>query len=219
MRRERLAGREVDLERPDDPLLVARHDARARRRIHAREQAMQTFGAPAGGEAVEPIPQRLVGAGTGKQAPHERPVVEPGAADQNREPPAPVHVADGGGRIARVLRGGIDLGGVGNVDEVVRDALPVAGGHLVGADVEAAVDRGRVAVEDLAVELAGQRQSERALPRRGRPQHRQDPRPTHRPLMRRARRRTGPAPPASGAGRAVGCGSACRADAVRREPR
>ena len=122
------------------------------------EQPVQPFGAAARGEPVETVAQRLVGARAGKQAANQRPVVEPGAADENRQPPARVHVAHDGGRVARVLRRGVDLGRVGDVDQVVRDALPIGGRQLVGADVEAAVDRGRVAVEDLAAEPVGQRQ-------------------------------------------------------------
>ena len=46
--------------------------------------------------------------------------------------------------------------------------------HLVGADVEAAIDGGRIAVDDLAAVPLGERQRQRALARRGRPENRDD---------------------------------------------
>jgi hypothetical protein len=78
-----------------------------------------------------------------------------------------VDVADRGGRIARVLRRGVVVGRLGDVDQVVRDAAAIGDGDLVGADVEPAVDGGRVAVDDLAAVTLGDRQRQRALPRRG----------------------------------------------------
>ena len=46
---------------------------------------------------------------------------------------------------------------------MVRNAALLGDGHLVGADVEAAVDRGRVAVDDLAAEALGGGQGQRRL--------------------------------------------------------
>ena len=63
----------------------------------------------------------------------------------------------------RVARRGVDLGRLDDVDEMVRDALLRLGRHLVGADVEAAIDRGRVAGDDLAAEVTRHRQRQRRL--------------------------------------------------------
>ena len=52
--------------------------------------------------------------------------------------------------------------------EVMRDAAPLGQRHLVGADVEAAIHGGRVAVDDLAAEPLGERQRQGALAGRGR---------------------------------------------------
>ena len=49
-----------------------------------------------------------------------------------------------------------------------------AGGDLVGADVEAAIDGRRVAVDDLAAVALGQGQRQRALAGGGRPEDRDD---------------------------------------------
>src|SRR6185369_1355460 len=57
---------------------------------------------------------------------------------------------------------------IDDVDQVMRDPAPIGHRHFVGADVEPAIDGGRVAVDDLAVVALGNRQRQRALPRRGR---------------------------------------------------
>src|SRR5215471_10341292 len=80
-------------------------------------------------------------------------------------------VADRGGGLAGVLRRCVNLGWVGNVDQMVRNAPSRLEGHLIRADVEAAVDGGRIAVDDLAVVPLGQRQPECALSRGGRTEH------------------------------------------------
>jgi hypothetical protein len=49
----------------------------------------------------------------------------------------------------------------------MRNAELIFTGYFVGADVESTVYRGRVAVDDLAVEAAGQRERQRTLPARG----------------------------------------------------
>ena len=75
-------------------------------------------------------------------------------------------------RIARELRGGVLLGRIDDVDEMMRNAAALGSRDLVGADVEAAIDRGRIAVDDLAVEPLGERERQRALAGRGRPEDR-----------------------------------------------
>ena len=57
----------IHLERADDPLPIARHDARARRRVDVRQQPVQPLRAAPGGEPVEAVAQRLVGAGPGNR--------------------------------------------------------------------------------------------------------------------------------------------------------
>jgi hypothetical protein len=68
-----------------------------------------------------------------------------------------MHVPNDRGGVARVLRGGVVLYRVDDVDQMMRDAAPVGLGDLVRADVESAVDRCRIAVDDLAVVARGDR--------------------------------------------------------------
>ena len=106
--------------------------------------------------------------GPGKQPADQRAVVEAGAADENRQLAARGDVADRRRRFARVARRRVLLGRIGDVDQMVRNALLLGERHLVGADVEAAIHGGRVAADDFAVEAARERDAERALAGRGR---------------------------------------------------
>ena len=78
--------------------------------------------------------------------------------------PARVDVANDALGVARELRRGVDLRRIGDVDQVVRDAALLVSGHLVGADVEAAIDGGGVAVDDLAAVPLGQRRPSALFP-------------------------------------------------------
>ena len=104
-----------------------------------------------------------VAARPGKQSARQRPVVEPGAADENRQLAAGRDVADRRRRFAGVARRRILLERIGNVDHVMGNALLLAGRHLVRADVETAIDGGGIAADDFAVQPARERDAERAL--------------------------------------------------------
>src|SRR4029450_12562449 len=53
--------------------------------------------------------------------------------------------------------------GTRDIDEVMRDAGALIERHLVGADVEATIDRGGIAADDLAAESLRQRNAEGTL--------------------------------------------------------
>ena len=173
---ERSTGQEVHLERPYEPLQIARLNAECRFGIHFPKQPMQPRDAAPLGGRLEPPPQGGVTARTGKQAPRQRPKIEPGPSGDDRQAPARVDLADRSGGIVRVLRGGVVVGRFGDVDQVVRNAAPIGLRDLVGADIEPTVHRGRVAVDDLAAKPLRKRQRQRALPRGRGPQHRDDER-------------------------------------------
>src|SRR4030095_7270523 len=71
------------------------------------------------------------------------------------------------GGVTRELRGRVFVGRIGDVDQVMRDAAPLVERHLVGGGVATAINRGRVAVDDLAVEALGERNAEGAFARGG----------------------------------------------------
>src|SRR5206468_6021068 len=105
--------------------------------------------------------------------------IKAGATGQDRQLAARVHVANYRRGVARVLRRGVLLGRIDDVDQVMRDAAAIGRRDLVGADVEAAIDGGRIAIDDLAVEALGEGQGQRALPGRGRAED-GDGQPVHR---------------------------------------
>src|SRR5207253_826136 len=77
--------------------------------------AVQTFRAACARDAIEPGAERLVRARPGEQSARQRPVVEPGAADEDRQATAGVDVADRPRGIFRELRGSVNVAGIGNV--------------------------------------------------------------------------------------------------------
>ena len=77
------------------------------------------------------------------------------------------------------MRRGVLVGRIDDVDEVMRNALLLRERHLVGADVEAAIHGGRIAIDDLAAELVSQRNRQRALANRRRTENRDDERRWH----------------------------------------
>jgi hypothetical protein len=133
-------------------------------RIDTLQQSMKPLRSTGVRNPIQSVPELLVGAGSRKEAPRQRSVVEPGPADEDWQPAASMDIADRGGGVAGVLRRRVNLGWVGDVDQMVRNAPSRVDGHLIRADVEAAVDGGRIAVDDLAVVPLGQRQAKRTLP-------------------------------------------------------
>ena len=194
MRGQRTAGQDVHLERAHQALAIARLNPRGRVRIDAAKQRVQPFDPSAVGNALEPRAERGVARGPRKEPARQRSVVQAGAADQDRQAAARGDVADDGRRLARIPRRRVLLGRIGDVDQVMGNALAGGRRHLVGADVEAAVDGRRVTADDLAVEPVGERDAERALAGRGRTDDRDEPRRV--PSRARERRARPPAPPA-----------------------
>src|SRR5207244_12373897 len=110
-----------------------------RKPIDAPQHPVEKCPAAPRRDRLEAAPQPRVGAWTGKQAARQRAEIEPGAAREDRQLAARVNTADRGRRIARVLCGGVLVGRLDDVDEMVRDVSAIRGGDLAGADVEAAV--------------------------------------------------------------------------------
>ena len=125
-------------------------------------------------DAIQPRAQLLVRARPGKQTAGQRTVIEAGAAGENGQFAARVNIADGCRSVMRKLSGRVHLRRIRDVDEMVRNPAPGLHRQLVGADVEATIDRRRIAVDDFAAVPLSQREAERAFPRGRRPQHGED---------------------------------------------
>src|SRR5579862_7667082 len=64
-------------------------------------------------------------------------------------------------RLAGIFPGGHVVGGLDTIEKMVGSATSLLGGGLGRADVELAVHRHRIAVDDFAVELLSERQRQR----------------------------------------------------------
>ena len=94
--------------------------------------------------------------GAGKESFGEGAEVEAGSAGDDGEAAAGGDLARGRRGQPAVVAGGEGLIGVGNVDEVVRQAGAFVRGGLGGAEVHAAIDGDRVATDDFAGEALGE---------------------------------------------------------------
>jgi len=70
---------------------------------------------------------------------------------------------------------GVDLGRIGDVDQVMPDTSSLVNRQFVGADIEPAIDGRRIAVDDLAAERFSQRQADRTFAGCGGTENRKNP--------------------------------------------
>ena len=113
---------------------------------------MEAFGAFPVGDLVETPAEIFVSTRAGEQSSSQRTVVKTRTPDENRESRPSLDVADGALGIFGKPRCRVDLDWIGDVDQVMGNAAPLLVRQLVGADVEAAIDRGGIAVDDFAAE-------------------------------------------------------------------
>jgi hypothetical protein len=103
-----------------------------------------------------------------KETAHERAIIKTCAPHDNRPPPALINLFNGFDRIARVSRRRVFVSRLDNVDQMMRNTAALRERHFVGADVESAIYRGRVAADDFAAAPQCELDAERALARGGR---------------------------------------------------
>src|ERR1019366_5537771 len=114
---------------------------------------------------LQPRPQFHIPLRTRREALNQRPQIEAGPARHHRQmtasgnffqnfPPCP-------GKIScrkYLIR-------IGNIDQMMRDALPLGKRQFGGPDIEIMVDLNRIAVQDLTLEMPGDMEREAALSR------------------------------------------------------
>jgi hypothetical protein len=120
--------------------LIAGHDPCGRLWVGSTQQAMKTLWTAAFGDAVQPGTKGFVRAGTWKQPARQRAIVETSAADENRQIPTCMDLCNDASRIPRVLRRGIHLGRIDDIDEMMRNSLTLGCWNLVRADIETPID-------------------------------------------------------------------------------
>src|ERR1700687_742258 len=133
------------------------------------EAAQQTPERSGTAALAQPLAKALVALGAGEQAVEHGAQVEAGSAADDGKAAAGSDLGGGGTRPAGVIAGGEPGVGGGDVDEVVGDAGAILARGLGGADLEFAVDGNRVATDDFAAELQGERQGEGGLAAGGGP--------------------------------------------------
>ena len=170
MRGQRTPGQVIDLERPDRAASSRAAGCAAPTRdlsAPATHAAARGRASPRSARVARAGPRR--GSARGRTRASARGnrgrFLRPGSARL----PRAVISADDRRRFARVSSRRVLLGRIRHIHHVMRNPLLLLHRHLVGADVEAAIDRGRVAGDDFPTEQLRERDAERALARRGRP--------------------------------------------------
>ena len=114
-------------------------------------------------DGLQPRAQLGVLSRTREQAARQRAVIKTRAADKDRQLSFRMQFPNRPRRIAREVRRGVLVGRIGNVDQVMRNATALLDRNFVGADVEAAIYRRGIAVDDLAIETFGNGEAQRTL--------------------------------------------------------
>jgi hypothetical protein len=112
---------------------------------------MQPLDPTFSGDAVQSGPQGVIGARPGKETAGQGTVIETGATHEEWEAAARVNLPDDPGGITGKRGGGVHLRRVSEINEVMPDSAALLDGQLVGADVEASVHRGGIAVDDFSI--------------------------------------------------------------------
>lgn len=131
--------------------------------VDASEFGVERFRALAGGSFAEAGSKFGVGGGAIEEAVEQGHEVERSSGDGEDRASAGGDVGDGGVGSGHEAGDAEGFGWLGDVDEVVRDALPLGGRWLGGADVHSPIDLHGVDAEDLGIEAFGEGQGEGGL--------------------------------------------------------
>ncbi|CAM2152120.1 hypothetical protein PT2222_270122 [Paraburkholderia tropica] len=148
-RRHRLPGQHPDFERALDALRVVRREARGRGRIDLREARVQRGPAVAGGLGVELRAHGGIGARQIVQTLCERLVVEHRAAHEQRHVAPRDDLARYAQRVGAKVGGGIGIGRIDDIDQMMRRRRAFFRARFRGADIHLAIDERRIDADDL----------------------------------------------------------------------
>jgi len=153
--RKRPARGDTDLDGANELGRVVGVDSRGGCWVETGEEAMQPCRAVMLATALQTRAKVFLSRGTGKEAIREGAQIEAGSAGDDGKALARSYPLEGLTSKAAIFSGGERLVGIGDVDEVMRQACAVGGRGLGGADVHAAIDGDGVATDDFAVEALG----------------------------------------------------------------
>ena len=173
-RRHRLAGQREHFERALDALRVVRREARGGARIDGREPRVQRGPAVAGGVGIERRAHFLIRGGQIVQALGQGLEIQHRAADEQRHVAPRIDFTDKPQRVGAEIGGGIGVGGVDDVDQMMRRERAFAGGRLRGADIHAAIHQRRIDAHDFDRPARGKGERGGGLARRRRPEQARD---------------------------------------------
>src|SRR4051794_39973252 len=174
MRRQGTAGQEIHFERTHQTLPIARMNPESRLPIDATEERVKPFGPLAIGDSLQSIAKRSVARRSGKEPARQRSIVETCSTDENRQLSARGDISNHRASFTSVARGRVLVRRIGNIDEMVRNSLLLAGWDFVCADIEPSIHGGRIAADDLALETACERNAQCALAGCGRTDNRDE---------------------------------------------
>ena len=157
------SGEDAHFDRADYLLRVAWGDAGGGFGIEAREDFVQVQCAALLCAAPQTLAQFFRARGGVGEAFEERAEVKSCAGGEDGQFGAAAEIVEREECVAAVVARGENFVGLDEVDEVMRDAVPIAPRDLCGADVEVAIDLRRIADEDFAVEAAGEFDGERGF--------------------------------------------------------
>ncbi len=161
----------MHLEGALDALGVVGVEPRRRLRVHARELRVQRGPAPPPRRLLELGADRRIGGRQRRQPAHQRALVEHRSAHEERNAPARGDLAGHAQRVGAEASRRVRLGGLDDVDEMVRDGGPRGRVGLGRADVHAAIDERRVDAHDLHGQARREGQRHRGLAARRGPEH------------------------------------------------
>jgi hypothetical protein len=145
----RTAGAQAHLERSLDALAVPGCDARGRDRIEGRQLRMQSGPAKGPRTLVELCAQDGRRLGQARKSREQGAQIEHRAAHQQGHAPARVDRLDRDPGVGDEASGGVALGRLTDVHQVVGNQRPQRGGGLGGADVQAPVHQRGIHTDDL----------------------------------------------------------------------
>ncbi len=125
-------------------------DLRCRLTIESPQQTMQVSGAPLSRPRPQPLAQFVGPLRSRKQPFQQCAQIETGPANHDRKMSAPCNLSHRSPRLPRILTRSEPLTGLGDIDQVMRNASAIFTRRLGGADLEVPIHRNRIATDNLA---------------------------------------------------------------------
>ena len=160
---DRFPRDDADFEGADNLLRVAWSDSGRRFWIHARKKSVEVFGSRVPRFLAQPLAQFIRSGWSIGQPLEQGAQVKPGAGRENRQSCPTAQAVEDVDCLPPVIAGREYLVRLDEVDQMVGNATLFGRRNFRGADVEMAVDLGRVAGQDFAAKLLRQANSERGF--------------------------------------------------------